>query len=260
MISFSGYYPIDEGFGRTDAIARISNKVFGDELDPANYVKGSGPVSYPAIWDAPKFDWVQYTGSVSQPLARNLSESLGVGATVELIDAYKRPVPQSRRFSSDSLIENLVKIEETVEQLRPPRWPDQILGSVDMVKAEAGRKLFTQHCAHCHETCLETPFQNAVTMPQRPSDHPLWRTTLIPIEEVGTDPQTSLNFYDNRINLEKTGITARKRLAACLARIYANANSVRSTFKICVRGFRAVVRGKSIQPPDRGEFSQSRRY
>lgn len=202
-----GKYPIDEGFGRTDAIARISNKVFGDELDPANYVKGDAPVSYPAVWDAPRFDWVQYTGSVSQPLARNLGESLGVGASVELIDVYGRPVPAERRFVSDSIFENLVKIEETVEQLRPPKWPDQILGAINMPKAEAGRKLFVQHCAHCHETCLETPFTNAVTMPQRPSTNPLWRTNLIPIEEVGTDPQAALNFYNNRINLEKTGIT-----------------------------------------------------
>jgi hypothetical protein len=202
-----GKYPIDEGFGRTDAIARISNKVFGDQLDPNNYVKGDGPVSYPAVWDAPRFDWVQYTGSVSQPLARNLGESLGVGAAIELIDAYKRPVPEARRFTSESMIENLVKIEETIEALKPPNWPDQILGSVDMKKADVGRKLFDQHCAHCHTPCLETPFQNAITMPQRPAYNPLWRTTLIPIEEVGTDPRTALNFNNYRIDLEKTGIT-----------------------------------------------------
>lgn len=202
-----GKYPIDEGFGRTDAIARISNKVFGDEIDPANYVKGDAPVSFPAVWDAPKFDWVQYTGSVSQPLARNLGESLGVGANVELVDVYGRPIPSERRFVSDSMIENLVRIEETVEQLRPPKWPDQILGAIDTQKAEAGRKLFVQHCAHCHEPCLETPFTTAVTMPQRPSTNPLWRTNLIPIEEVGTDPQAALNFFNYRVNLEKTGMT-----------------------------------------------------
>lgn len=202
-----GWYPIDEGFGRTDAIARISNKVFGEQLDSANYIQGNAPVSYPAVWDAPRFDWVQYTGSVSQPLARNLGESLGVGAAVELIDAYSRPVPRERRFSSESMIENLVKIEETVEQLQPPKWPEPILGSINIEKRDAGRRLFEQHCAHCHTPCRETPFLNAITMPQRPSTNPLWRTTLIPIEEVGTDPQAALNFYNYRLNLEKTGLT-----------------------------------------------------
>jgi cytochrome c5/uncharacterized protein YneF (UPF0154 family) len=201
-------YPVDEGFGRTDAIARISNRVFGDEIDAANYVKGSGPVSYPSIWDAPRYDWVQYTGSVSQPLARNLGESLGVGATAEFVDAYGRPVPPDRRFSSESNIDNLVKIEETIEALRPPRWPDQILGAVDPQKVKTGRQLYEKHCQHCHEPCLQNPFQTAVAMPQRPSDNPLWHVNLIPIEEVGTDPQTALNFFNDRINLEKTGVTA----------------------------------------------------
>jgi hypothetical protein len=206
--TYHGKYPIDEGFGRTDAIARISNKVFGDELDTANYVKGNAPVSYPPVWDAPRFDWVQYTGSVSQPLARNLGESLGTGARMNLVDAYGQPIPQDRRFSSEARIADLVSIEQAIEKLKPPQWPEAVLGPIDRNKADQGGELYKRHCAHCHAPCAETPYVTAVAMPLRPSGDPIWHVNLIPIEEVGTDPQAALNFYNYRVSLDKTGLTA----------------------------------------------------
>ena len=90
-------YPVHEGFGRTDALGRIGNTVFGDHLSAANYQVGDAPVSYPYLWNIWKFDWVQYNGSVSQPLARNVGEALGVGAIVPLMsaDAGSRCRPRS---------------------------------------------------------------------------------------------------------------------------------------------------------------------
>lgn len=202
-----GKYPVDEGFGRTDAIARIANRVFGDDLDPANYVTGNAPVNYPPVWDAPKFDWVQYAGSVSQPLARNLGEALGTGARLTLIDAYDRPMLKDRRFSSSTKIDGLVAIEQTIERLQPPKWPVEILGPIDEAKARKGQALYNVHCAGCHDPCTESVYESAVAMPLRPSSDPIWHVNLIPIEEVGTDPQAALNFYNNRVNLTKTGLT-----------------------------------------------------
>jgi hypothetical protein len=203
-----GKYPVDEGFGRTDAIARISNNVFGDELDRSNYVTGNAPASYPAVWDAYKFDWVQYAGSVAQPLARNMGEALGVGARVNLMDAYGRPIPPERRFSSQVEVENLVTIEETLRKLKPPQWPEEILGKPDEGKVKEGKRLYGLHCKGCHEPCTESPAYTAIYMPLRKADDPLWHVNLIPIEEVGTDPQSALNFYNDRVNLEKTGLPA----------------------------------------------------
>ena len=54
-------YPVEEGFGRTDALARIGNTVFADELDGANDSIGDAPVSYPFLWNIWKFDWVSTT-------------------------------------------------------------------------------------------------------------------------------------------------------------------------------------------------------
>ncbi len=75
---------VHEGFGRTDALGRIGNTAFGDHLIAANSQAGDAPVSYPYLWNIWKFDWVQYTGSVAQPLARNIGEALGAGAIAPL--------------------------------------------------------------------------------------------------------------------------------------------------------------------------------
>ncbi len=93
-------YPVHEGFGRTDALGRIGNTAFGDHLAKGNYQVGDAPVSYPYLWNIWKFDWVQYNGSVAQPLARNIGEALGVGAIAPLRSAMKEPLPADHRFRS----------------------------------------------------------------------------------------------------------------------------------------------------------------
>ena len=88
---------------RSHAIGRIANTVFGDHVPRANnYRVGDAPVSFPPVWDIWKFNWVQYGASVRHPLARNVGESMGVGAKFSFFDAYGRPVPpllnQLRRY------------------------------------------------------------------------------------------------------------------------------------------------------------------
>src|SRR5690606_25631749 len=77
-------YPVRDGCGRPDALGPIANTAFGDPLVPGNYQVADAPVSYPYLWNIWKFDWVQYNGSVSQPLARNVGEAMGVGAVLRL--------------------------------------------------------------------------------------------------------------------------------------------------------------------------------
>ena len=90
---------VEEGFGRTDALGRIANNVFATNLDPQRTYGSDAPVSYPPVWNAWKFDWVQYTASVAQPLARNIGESLGTGAQYYLLDRYGKPVKVPRAVS-----------------------------------------------------------------------------------------------------------------------------------------------------------------
>ena len=203
-------YPTEEGFGRTDALGRISNTVFGDELDPANYRVGNAPVSYPYLWNIWKFDWVQYNASVNQPMARNMGESLGVGATVHMTDAYGRPLAPGERFRAATLVENLVTIEHTLQQLLPPRWPESLLGTIDRAKAERGRQLFLQHCFPCHGVREADAATKAVESPLRGAYDPLWILRTLPVTVIGTDPTAALNFVKNRLDFRKTGLTARE--------------------------------------------------
>jgi len=82
-------YAAAGGFGRTDALGRIGNFVFGTEIDNQNLRVADAPVSFPPIWYTSWFNWVQYNASIQQPMVRNIGEALGVRARVNLTDPKK---------------------------------------------------------------------------------------------------------------------------------------------------------------------------
>ena len=200
-------YPLQEGFGRTDALGRIGNTAFGDHLSSSNYQKGVAPVSYPYVWNIWKFDWVQYNGSVSQPLARNVGEALGVGAITPLLDDEGKPLPPDERFRSSVDIAGLQRIEHTLQLLRPPRWPEELFGAVDHVKAERGRELFERHCRECHGPYIAELARQQASAPLKPSNQLEWRIEVIPVEHIGTDPAAAHGFMDRRYDLSATGLS-----------------------------------------------------
>jgi len=197
-----GLYPTEEGFGRTDAFGRIANTVFGDVIDPSNYRVGNAPVSYPQIWDIWKFDWVQWNGSAMQPMARNLGEALGVGATLKIFDASGHAVPEDERYASSVRVRDLFNLEETTKQLKPPTWPEKIFGKVDLPLASQGRALFTENCAYCHAPDPKPEDQRFA-----PTRDPEWRMRIVPTRIVGTDPTAADNIADHRFDLSKLGWT-----------------------------------------------------
>ena len=201
-----GLYPTEEGFGRTDALARIANTVFADHLDPGNYRVGNAPVSYPYLWNIWRFDWVQYNASVSQPMARNVGEAMGTGATYHLTDVYGRGTPHAERYRTSISFDNLQRIESALQQLRPPSWPEDVLGKVDVNSAERGRALFATHCVGCHGPHVAPPAIQHRDAPLRAPDEPLWMITTKELTDIGTDPNAALNFDRKRIDLSKTGL------------------------------------------------------
>ena len=200
-------YPVHEGFGRTDALGRIGNTAFGDHLSAANYQEGDAPVSYPYLWNIWKFDWVQYNGSVSQPLARNVGEALGVGAVTPLISAVRGPIPASERYRSSVDIPGLVRIEHVLQQLRPPPWPSEIFGAIDQAKAARGEALFKQRCQECHGPHVAEENRQKANAPLKPSHEMEWRIEVIPLDHIGTDPAAANGFMKRRYDLSATGIT-----------------------------------------------------
>ena len=203
-----GLYPVHEGFGRTDALGRIGNTAFGDHLSKSNYQIGDAPVSYPYLWNIWKFDWVQYNGSVAQPLARNVGEALGVGAVTPLQDAAGAPVPPGARYRSSVDIAGLVRIEHALQMLRPPAWPEDLLGAIDHARADRGEVLFRQHCQECHGPHVAESARQQATAPLKPSNDLSWRIEVIPLEHIGTDPNAAMGFIKRRYDLSATGLSS----------------------------------------------------
>ena len=218
-------YPVHEGFGRTDALGRIGNTAFGDHLTPGNYQVGDAPVSYPYLWNIWKFDWVQYNGSVAQPLARNIGEALGVGAIAPLTSGMREPLPANQRFRSTVDIAGLQRIEHTLQRLTPPRWPEEILGAIDQAKAAEGAQLFEQFCRGCHGPHVSDAARQQASAPLKPSPEVEWRMEVIPLEHIGTDPNAAKGFMERHYDLSATGLsntdladTLRPLLVRALAR------------------------------------------
>lgn len=200
-------YPTQEGYGRTDAIARISNVVFGDHMSSDNYRTARGPASYPYMWDIWKFDWEQYGAFVAQPMARNIGEALGTGAEYKLVDRYGRPVPQSERYRTTFSLENGQRIETALQTLKPPPWPEDLLGHVNLEKAAQGKKLFVQHCQPCHGPKVAGPEVVRQVAPGRLNPPlPLWQILSHPLAEMGTDPEAAQDLATFRLDATPTGL------------------------------------------------------
>ncbi|MHA6787386.1 di-heme-cytochrome C peroxidase [Pseudomonas bijieensis] len=185
-----GLYPTEEGPGRTDAFGRIANASFGDAISAENYRVANAPVDYPQLWDIWTFDWVQWNGSAQQPMARNVGEALGVGATLSFFDAQGKPLQGDARYPSSVRVRDLNKIEETLQLLKPPVWPEALLGAIDKPLAAKGRTLFSENCAGCH-----------VPKVVQGPDRPVQQLHMLPIQVIGTDPGTANNIADHRFDL-----------------------------------------------------------
>jgi hypothetical protein len=190
--------PTRSGLGRLDAVNRGGNLLLSAPLgEPKNYVPTTAPVSYPALWDTPYFDWVLYNASIRQPLARNVVEALGVGAPID-----------PKTFLSDKIVhgvlmDNVVSIHRSLTKLESPRWPEDLLGKIDLDKARRGETIYLQTCAGCHtlvDRDTHTPL--AGSGGAGTADIPV---TTVPLDQIGTDRRQALNFAARVVSLEKIG-------------------------------------------------------
>jgi hypothetical protein len=193
-------FPTPEGYGRTDALARIGNFVFGTELNNnKNLVVGDGPVNFPPVWDASWMDWVQYNGSIQQPMGRNVGEALGVRSRINLL-GYP-----GEQFQNTIHVENLHEIELLLGGPEPgtgvwsPKWPEDILGKIDRGAAGKGEKLYNELCLHCHQPPMlsdEGRKPEHWTNNTDSEGRQFFKVTMIPLAEIGTDPKEAQNFYN----------------------------------------------------------------
>ena len=182
------------GFGRTDALARIGNYVFGTELDNANLRVANAPVKFPPLWYTSWFSWVQYNASIQQPMVRNIGEALGVRARVNLTDPaklYRSTVNVKNLWQMESLLAG----PNAFAGLAPPAWPAETFGPIDQAKAQKGAELYKLHCQGCHLPPVgSAEIQDAKYWEAGLQGKRFLKLNLIPLDEIGTDPREASDW------------------------------------------------------------------
>ena len=128
------------------------------------FKRPDAPVSYPFLWDIPQHDYVQWDGlgvnAGLGPIGRNAGEVIGVFGTLDW--AEKPGISLSSfisgqgikathiSFSSSLKVHNLRLIENRLESLQSPQWPEDILPPIDRDRSARGERLFTTYCEGCH--------------------------------------------------------------------------------------------------------------
>ena len=199
-----------EGYGRLDALNRIGNQVFSIDLKkPENYAGSSAPVHYPRIWNTPWFDWVQYNGSIMQPMVRNAGESLGVSAELNLTDPSKDLYKSSVDIKSLDEMEQMIKgdkppnAKDGFSGLRSPKWPSDILPPIDQKLADQGAELYKTHCQECHRPPVTNEafydFNNKDWWTKNQIGEAILKVENIPISHIGTDPAQATDMANRTV-------------------------------------------------------------
>jgi hypothetical protein len=190
--------PGAEGFGRLDALGRGGNFVFATLLnDRRNFARADGPVSFPALWDASWFDWVQYNGAIRQPMGRNVAEAMGVRAGTSSSRAARRSSSTAPPCGQNiHEMETLLAGPSPGAGLRPPPWPEDLLGPIDRTAAARGQALFAQPLRRLPRAAG----RRRLSHPARPRGGAARHHG--PLERIGTDPDGRDEFRPRRAYLE----------------------------------------------------------
>lgn len=207
---------VEEGFGRLDALNRIGNEVFGTQMDEMrNIVPRTAPVAFPHIWDTGWFDWVQYNGSIEQPMVRNAGEAMGVRALVNF-KGGGAPL-----FNSTIPVDNLYKIEQLLmgtpplpngrfNGLRAPDWPARVLPPINASLASRGAGLYRQYCEGCHRPPVKSGDFWKTSASDGSAGHwaapnsagqRLLRMPMIPLARIGTDPAQAIDMKNRTVSV-----------------------------------------------------------
>ncbi len=196
----SGQSSTEGGFGRLDALGTGGNTVYR-RLTSQNLRVLNAPVKAFPLWYVGQYDWVQSNGSIRQPMARNIIESLAVNAYLALPGDSEK-----QRYISSVRLRQMFEMESAVGKLSAPQWPEQILGSIDRAKAERGNVLYKQYCSKCHSPELEpAPLCGddiAIKYNKR-----YFILRLYDYNVIGTDELDSTNFATRTLDATRLGLS-----------------------------------------------------
>ncbi|HWO23231.1 MAG TPA: cytochrome c [Kofleriaceae bacterium] len=181
---------VAEGFGRTDAVGRIFNQVIRFTSGAENSLQPNAPTSFPFLWDAPRHDYVQWTGFSSNAdagsVGRNAGEVIGAFGRVE-VKHYETEEAAKQGYRSSIAAGEMVAMEEALRRLESPQWPEAILPPIDRKLAARGAALYQAHCQSCHAAIdRDDPRRKVVAM-------------ITGTEVVGTDDRSARNIVEARV-------------------------------------------------------------
>jgi len=173
-------HKITYGHGRVDAFGIIFNEVTSGAMHvPENAKVPDAPVSYPFLWGTAQADLLQWNGvgdntlAFVGPIARNFGEVMGVLGRLD-ID------PVTRNADTSALYMGTRELEEIMTVLPPPRWPSSF-PPIDRERCNQGAEIFAAHCHQCHGFL------------SKKHEMKNYRSTMVPLWEVGTDHKTAVN-------------------------------------------------------------------
>lgn len=136
------------GFGRIDALGAILNQACAEALHVEDNARVSNaPVNYPAVWDAPQQDFVQWNGAVDNrrflgSLGRNAGQVVGVFGVIDVEGDAIGGYDSSVNFDS------LRRAEELLTKLWSPLWPEEF--GIQTKLVSAGQLVYKDNCQGCH--------------------------------------------------------------------------------------------------------------
>ena len=169
------------------------------------------PQNFPRVWGFKDYDWVEWTIDTNTVMERNVTETLGAGATVVL-----DPNRTASLFDSSIPIKNMHQLEWLAYYIDPPKWPAAIFGPINPDLAAAGRRIFQSRCAGCHEygDDRRTPTGLITLRGMRPEDVGTDPTAALriscPVPDTGalTIPPTSFTIADSQLLKDCAGVRA----------------------------------------------------
>lgn len=146
---------VDLGPGRGDSFGIIRRLLW-----PFDHLELDAPVSTPHLFNFGNYGWIHWDGNTQSVMQRNVAQAIALGADFD-----------PATYQSSVLPFNLHHLERIGRKLKPPAWPEQILGAIDRTRADRGQALFTEKCADCHAG-----------------------EKVFPVEQIGTSPVRARNF------------------------------------------------------------------
>jgi hypothetical protein len=171
--AWGGVHGVDSGPGRNTPIE------FAKATSLVPVAPPFGLVKIPAVWTHGIRESFGYDGSLKGDMAYAL------GA-----------VEFNKKMSAKHIFEREARwqsVYEYLKTLQPPRYP----GKIDAELARKGRGVFMENCAYCHGSYG----------PDRPVNY---KEKVVPIDEIGTDPDRLRSLSDALIEARSKSVFATK--------------------------------------------------